>query len=800
MDSLLLDLRHALRSLRRAPGFALTAALSLALGIGVATAMFTVFQAVLLRPLPVRDADRVVALWSFRDPTVEIPVVTPEVDDVARASRMLSEVAGVVHWGAYPAPLEQEDHQPITLRQTVVTGNFFEVLGARPVIGRLLRREDGVTGAEPVAVLSYDAWRRHFGGDRRVLGRRLVEPTGGTTFTIVGVAPPGLDYPVGAEFWEATTPVTRTGMDVVARLAPGVSPGAARAEFLPLVRRLDRQYHIQLDPIGSSVRTLKDQMLGSARPILVALSSAVALLLLIACVNVGNLLLLRATLRGRELVIRRALGAGHVRIVRLLVVESALLGLAGGALGLVCAVGLLQALLALAPPGIPRLDLVRFAGTPAALAVGVTALAVLLFGVVPALLATRGDLGEALRADARSGSESRRRRQLRRLLVASQVALALIMLAGAGLLVRSLERLEHLDLGFDADRLAVVTLTIPAATYHTSDEYNAKVEQLYDAVRALPGVTALTPVLYPPYLGANLFQLRVVLPGQSPDDAAAYGSVPMEAGGSEYFRTFGIPIVRGRGVLDSDRAGSPKVAVVSEAVARRYWPGQDPIGQHFKFAGVDTASVRTVVGVAGDIRFRRLREPTPTIFVPWRQLMTFGTFALRTRGSFAPVLPRIRAVVRQLEPEWSIERAGTLDDYLAEPLAQPRLSTLLLSVFGVVALFLAAIGLYGVMASAVRERTRDLGVRMALGASPDRLPREVVTDALRVTGVGAVAGLALALLATRSLRALLFEVSPWDPLTLLGVCVLLLAVAVLAAYLPARRATRVDPVEALRAE
>ena len=797
MDILLRDLRIALRRLRRAPAFAATAVLILAIGIGMATAMFTTYHAVVLRKLPLRDPDRIVVLWTFRDPTVELPVRVTEVDDLRRQSRTLSNVAGFVHWGAQADPLTEGD-RPIVLKQAMVTAGFFDVLGARPVLGRLLRPEDGLEGAAPVAVISYQAWQRDFGGDPRALGRRLTTTQDQRSYAIVGVTQPGLDFPVGTDYWIRPRPFDL--IDVVARLAPNATPSSAQSEFLSIAQQLDRQRRAPAYPTGATVRTLTEAVLGDAKPVLVALTAAVTLLLLIVCVNVGNLLLLRASLRTPEIVIRRALGASSSQVARLLLAESALLATAGGALGLVCAGWLLHGLLAFAPVQLPRMDVIRLAGTPVGVSAGVTLLAVLLFGVLPSLLAARGDLGSLLRLDSRSGTETRGGHGFRQRLVASQMALAVVMLAGAGLLVRSLQRLERVDLGYDADRLSIVELAVPFAKYDSDQKIFAMFDDLYGRLRAVPGVTALTPVLYAPFLGANFMQVTPVLEGQAETAVDANPPVPLEGGGTEYFRTFGIPVLHGRGFLPGDREGAPKIVVVSEAVARRLWPGQDPVGKRLRFLGGDRRDWRTVVGVAGDIRFRRLKEATPTIYLPWHQLITFGTFAVRTRDALASVLPAVRRTVREFDPQMAVWDASTMDDHLAKPLAQPRLSTLLLSTFGLVGLLVAAIGLYGIVASIVQERTRELGVRLALGATPGRLRREVLAAALGVTSVGAVVGLAAALVSSRVLTGLLFQVSPTDPMTLAGVCVLLLGVGVGAAYLPARRAMLIDPAQALRAE
>src|SRR2546429_1430748 len=594
------DLRYALRQLRRAPTFAVAAWLILAIGIGMATASCTTYHAVVLRKLPLRDPDRIVVLWTFRDPTVELPVSVTEVDDLRRQSRTLSNVAGFVHWGAQADPLTEGD-RPIVLKQAMVTAGFFDVLGARPVLGRLLRPEDGLEGAAPVAVISYQAWQRDFGGDPRVLGRRLTTTQDQRSYAIVGVTPPGLDFPVGTDYWIGPRPFDL--IDVVARLALNATPASAQSEFLSIARQLDPERRTPVYPTGAAVRTLTQAVLGDTKPILVALTAAVTLLLLIVCVNVSSLLLLRASRRAPEIVMRRALGARSRQIARLLVAESALLALAGGALGLVCAAGLLHILPAFAPARVPRMDVIRLAGTPVDVAAGVTLVTVMLFGVVSALVAARGDLASLLRIDSRSGTETRRRRRFRQSLVASQVTLAVVMLAGAGLLVRSLQRLERLDIGYDADHLSIVDLAVPFAKYNSDPKIFAMFDDLYGRLRSVPGVTALTPVLYPPFLGANLMLLTPVLEGQSEAAVDANLPVPLEGGGTEYFHTFGIRILRGRGFLPSDREGAPRIVVVSEAVARRLSPRPVPAGKRLRFLGGDPRGWRTGVRVARDIRF-----------------------------------------------------------------------------------------------------------------------------------------------------------------------------------------------------
>ena len=801
MDRLAHDVRIALRGFRRTPAFTATVLAILALGIGMASTMAAVSDAVLRRRLPVVAPERVVALWPTREGT-EISLMSDDLERLRHDSRTMRAIAGFVHWGAVPYAVTDGD-RPLVLPQSRVTGNFFDVLGTRPVLGRLLRPEDDVAGASPVIALSYATWRRDFGGDPAVLGRRLHLSSFALDVTVVGVAPPGLDYPLGTAYWAPYATTGQGPVDLVARLTPGATPSAAGTELLAIMRRL----HPELALSGADVRGIAEAIVGRVRPALLVLTAAVALLLLIACVNVGSLLLLRASGRAREIAVRRAIGASTGDIVRQLVVESAMLGLAGGVVGAGVAAAFLRVMSARALGMLPRGDVVVAAGTPVALSAGVTLLTVLLCGVLPALAGARGAPASPLRFDARSGSGSRARRRARAWLVASQVALALVMLAGAGLLGRSLARLERQDLGYRADGLQFFQVTFPLTRFDTPAKYTPMLDRVATRLRAVPGVTALTSVLIPPFLGPDVFTWPTQVWGPSPAGMERPPLLPVETGGPDYFRTMGIPLVRGRGFLESDRDGAPLVTVVSEAAARRLWPGQDPIGKRFRFGlgeATDSTEWWTVVGVARDIRYRSLRDATPSLFLPARQSMTQGNFAMRSAGRTAAdrdaVLAAIRRALNEVDPDLGIWLPQTMDDYLAGPMAQPRLNAVLLSGFALVALLLAAIGLYGALASTVGERTRELGIRSALGATPSRLRRDVLGQALVVCGVGAVVGLAGALAASRLLTALLYDVSPTDPTALLGACALLLGVALAAVYLPARRATRIDPARALRAD
>ena len=803
MDRLEHDIRIALRGFRRTPSFTITAILILAVGIGMAVAMFTVYDAVLVRNLPVRDQDRIVELYTYQaDPKTDYYLLRSDLKQFASGTRTMADVAGVVHWGAPGAPLLDGD-RPLVINRTTVTGNFFDVLGARALLGRFLQPNDEAPGAAPVLVISYGTWMKEFGGDPRIVGRRLLEPYLRRSYEIVGVAPPGLEYPAGVGLWMPNwQPSDNLSVIAVARLKPGAGLHAAQAEFFATLDRL----HPERKYAGVHAQTLTQAIVGDVRPVLIVLAAAVGLLLLIACVNVGNLLLLRAASRGRELSIRRALGASLGDVFRQLVVESGLLGVAGGVLGLVAASALIKALLAVAPPKLPRLDDIAVTGAPLAIALVVTIGAVMLFGIVPALVGSRGELASPLRFDARAGRTTRAGRRARSVLVALQVALALIMLVGAGLLVRSLERLQRLTLGYNPEHLALVNISFSPDEYKNAQggvdqkKLNMLGEQLVPLWRAIPGVTAVTPALVPPFLGAGIFTGPMFKEGLTAEERKNSPMVPVEVGGTDYFRALGIPILRGRGFTDGDRENAQQVAVLSESIARQYWPNEDPIGKRIRYWSADTTALRTIVGIAGDIHWRSLREATPTIYLPWEQAYWQGSFAVRTSGDLSAVLPAIRRVTRGLNPVLTVWEAKPLDDLLAAPMAQPTMGALLLGTFALVSMLLAAVGLYGVMSSVVRASTRELGVRAALGASPERLRRGVIGQALGMAGAGAAAGLVVALGGARLLSTLLFQVSPTDPASIaVSVCVLL-SVAIVAAYIPARRATQIDPVDALRAD
>jgi putative ABC transport system permease protein len=806
MQTFLQDVRVGIRGLRRTPGFTLTAVLTLAVGIGLGTAVFTVADAFLLRPLPVRDQDRVVTLWgATRDGSVDnFPLLLPDARDFAARTRSLARVEFFGYGGAHLVPI-RDGGSVFRLRRSLVSGGYFELLGTRPALGRALRPEDDVAGAAPVVVLSHGGWQRYFGGDPRVLGRQLLLHDTGVAHTIVGVMPRGLDYPQGTDFWAPVIPNSRplgehpvyAELNILGRLRPGATAAEARAELTAYFQRPEAPaWHRSVHGV---VHGLTSAVLGDVRPALLAFAAAAALLLAITCINVANLLLVRGLARVREIAARTALGAGRGRIVGQLVTESAILAAGGGALGTLLAAAAVGAFVAFAPPGTPRLDEVRVNATIVGGAVAITALVTLLASLAPAVVTSRVELQDALRSGTRQGGASRRFRLGTEALVVGQVALALLVLSAAGLVGRSLVKLERVDLAFDARRLLVAELALPYQGFGDTRQQLALLDRLVPRLEAVPGVRAVAPALTAPFVSAGGIFGRVVAEGQSADEAARNPTLIFEVVTPSYFAVLGVPVRQGRAFSARDREGASPVAIISESAARHYWPGGEALGKRLKWGG----SWATVVGVVPDTRYRDLRDPRPSIYFPLAQ-STFPvaptTLVVRADGRPADLVPAIRRAVGTVEPGVALASAASVETLLEGPLAQSRLNALLLSVFAAAALALAAVGLFGVMATMVRQRTRELGVRMALGATGRELRGLVMRRGLAIAAAGAAVGLLGALLANRLLAAMLYGVSPTDVATLAGVTALLLAVAVLASLAPARASTRVDPVRALRAE
>ena len=799
MNHLSQDIRIAIRSLLRSPALASVAILTLGLGIGLATAVFTVADALLLRPLPVRDQDRVVVLWPETLDHHRWGLGLDEAREFGRLTSALGEVAFFSYYGALAKPIREGD-RVTRLRRAQVSGEFFDVLGVHPVLGRVLRPSDDVIGAAPVVVLSYAAWQRRFGGTNDVLGRRIQTHDDGLTYTVVGVMPQGLDFPKGTDFWAPVMASTPPGAikyfspDVIGRLAPGATAGRARDELNTFLSRPEARDKVH--KMSAVITPLAQLIVGDTKPALLIFAAAAVLLLLITCINVANLLVVSGLARSREFAVRSALGGSGRRLVAQLLTESGLLAMAGGALGVVVAALAVRGFVAFAPAGVPRLDEIHLNATALAGAAGVTALAMLLFSVAPAVTASHVDLHQALRSDVRL-SRSRRAGRLTEGLVVGQVALALLVLSSAGLIARSLVKLQGAQLSFEPSRLLISELSLPVDQYDNQTKQLAMLDRLVPRLAALPGVQAVAPVVALPYVTGWSGALAVE--GQSAEQMAANPVLNMEVVTPNYFTTFGIPILRGRGFTDADRAGALAVTMVGQSTAKHFWPRQDALGKHL-LMGNDTL---TIVGVVPDTRYHDLRATPPSVYFPLRQ-SPFGiaptVLAIRTISSPADMVPAVRRLIAETEPDIDLASAAPFESFLAGQLAQPRLNALLLAVFAGAALALAAIGLFGVVATMVRLRSREFGVRMALGATAGDVRRLVLQRGLVIAATGSALGLVGALLTNRLLTALLYQVSPTDSPTLAVVAGLLLAIAMVASLIPARQATRVDPMISLRTE
>jgi putative ABC transport system permease protein len=803
-------LRLALRSLRNSPTFTAAVIATLGISIGMSAAMFTVYKTVLVDRFPIVAQEQIAIMHPVDRRGTALDVPYEYLAEIARDSMRFRGVAGIYHLGARPTPFLNGD-VAIQLGVVHTSPNFFDLFGMRPVAGRFLRGDDGRPGTPPVVVLTHQAWRRIFAGDPAIVGRKLVLPLTHQYAEIVGVAPPGFDYPTGVDAWLPLPDGILLQVDIVARLAPHVTLAEARSGVFALTQQVhpfanesgaQGQQQARHEVSAVMAQTFVDAALGSSKPVIIVLALAVALLLVIACINIGNLMLVRLLGRSREIAVRQALGATQGQIAQPFVAEGMLLALAGGLVGSLLAIGALRLVHAAAPAQLRRSDMLDAVADPLVVAAGLTVLVWLLFGALLRVLPSRFDSYAALRTDLRTGAESTPRKRARRSLVAMQIALTVVMLSGAGLLGRTLARLSSMDLGYQPAQLSILAitsfgdarvLTNPELVFQTTKNLVAR-------IRATPGVVSVTPVESAPFKGESFFIMQVMAADAPPSERERASNIPFEFVGPDYFRTFEIPIHRGRGFQDSDTKGSARVVVVNETLARQLWPNQDPLGKQLMQAGDGT--VWTVVGVASDTRYRAVKNVGPVAYFDWEQVPPLNNWllALRTTSSLAAMLPSLRNATRDVDPSLKIWDAQTMDQLLGTPLAQPRLSALLMTGFSLVALLLSSIGLYGVISSAVRQQTRDIGVRMALGATSGAVRRLVLGDAFSILGIGATIGIVIALFSGRLLSSQLFGVSPVDPVTLALAVAVLLVIGMAAASLPAHRASRIDPMNVLRSE
>jgi predicted permease len=799
--ALVQDVRYGVRGLLRTPGFTLVAVLTLALGIGANTAIFGVVRGVLLRELPYPEPERLVRLWQPAPENPRGPFSFPDFEDWRTQSQSL-EAAGAYFFAEGRSGVDMVgDGEPLHVTSAFVTDGFFQTLGRAPQLGRPLQAQDHVPGQGHVVVLSHGMWQRRFGGSPDVLGRTVT--LDGRPSTVVGVMPRGFDFPSPAvEAWMPVAFLTQQEVPWqvrgsrwlmgVGRLRPGVTVDSARAELGGLARALEAEYPGSNARFGgATVVPLHESMVGEVKTSLLVLLGAVAFILLIACANLANLLLARGMVRQQELAVRSALGASPGRITRQLLTESLLLSLAGGGLGLIVAVLGAEWLVQLASGKLPRASEVRLDGAVLSFTMVLSALTGVLFGLVPAMRARAPSLQPLLKG-ASPGQGPGGGRRLRSGLVVAEVALAVVLASGAGLAARSLSHLMSTDLGFDPKGIAVVSLSMGSSH---DGERAAYYQRLLEAVRAIPGVESAGAAKTLPGQ-ADVEMLRLAIPGK-PDELVRANVLHISR---DYFRTLRIPVKSGREFTDNDRGGKDAryVVVVNETFVRRYGLVGDPIDQTLTLW--DTPM--TIVGVVGDTRQAGPSEPAePMLYLHALQVMRGGVnLMVRGRGDPLRVAADVRKAVWSVDPNQTIIRITTLDQQLSEVVARPRLLAVLMGLFAALGLLLGAVGIYGVLAYSVSQRRREIGVRLALGARPMDVLRMVMGGGLRLVGAGLALGLVGALALTRLMDSVLYGVRPHDPVTFASVVVGLLGVAVIASWLPARRATRVPPAVTLRAE
>ena len=788
-------------------GLTTAAVFTLAVGIAGTTTMFALVEGVLLRPLKVRDQGALMVAWKeVRSSSPgHWPFSIADLETIGRESRLLEHVAGVSYTGAVPVGVI-EDAAPSYIRTAAVSGDLFAVLGVDAVLGRSLQARDGVTGAENVLVITHGLWQRRYGGSPGAIGRRIM--IGERPFSVVGVMPADLEFPRGVEAWMTvaaahavrTNSAFQVAVDLLARLRPGVTRPQAADELKTLVATLDAGKQADERDLQVVTRPYEDVVVGDVRGAMLVLFAAVGLVLVIASANVANLLLMRGAAKRSELAVRAALGATGGRLAREVLAESVLLSLAAAALGLGVAWWLVQIVPAIIPDGLPRVEAVRIDAGVVAFCLGVAFVTAALAGLWPALSSSRVDVVAMLRSGSR-GAAGEGGQAARRTLVVAQVALAMTVIAAAGLLTRSLLKLQAVSEDLAVDQLVLAQLALPQADAADRGRHLRILTDVVDRLEASPGVRAATAVNATPFAGIG-WDALFTAEGQSADEATGNPLLNLESILPGYFDTFEVALVRGRYFTDADNERASAVAIVSEDVAARLWPDEDPIGKRLKIgAAASEQPWRTIVGVVRPTRYRELRDAWATLYLPAEQfLVAAQTVALRTDLAPAAAAALAREQVRAANPGVQVMSVVPFADLVERPLARPRFYALLIGLFGAASLVLSAIGLYAVMGASVRQRDREMGVRVALGATDADLRRLVLGEGLRLAAVGAVIGLLAASAGSRLLRGFLFEVQPLDPSSIAGAALLLAAAAALATYLPARRAARTDPGKMLRAD
>jgi putative ABC transport system permease protein len=809
VESLAQDLRFGLRMLRKNPGFTAVAVLTLALGIGANAAIFSVVNSVLLHPLAYNDPDHLVTILRYSN----YPISPANYLDYRDQSSSYESLGAAEYWSPNLTGVDSPDHL-LGLR---VTQNTMPLLGVQPVLGRLFVEGEDTAGNDHEVVLSYGLWRRRFSGDARSIGKSIV--LDGASYTIVGVMPADFHFApfwaTHAELWAplslAARAQTRDGnsLRLFARLRPGVTLAQARAEMATITARLEKLY--PGTNAGITVTPLKEKVVGNVETPLLVLFGAVGFVLLIACANVAHMLLARAAARQKEIAVRTALGARRSRVVRQVLTENLLLATMGGSLGLLLAYAGTRALVSLSPADIPRVESISIDAKVVFFLLAITALTSVAFGLAPALQTSALNLTDTLKESGRGSSDGVRRHRLRSVLIASEFALALTLLIGAGLMIRSFYALESIDPGFNPH--GVLTMIVPIAGSKEADSARRPVfyQQMLDRVRALPGVVSAAGINHVPIAG-DLWDRTFYIDGRPKPGPTDTPDAVYRIATPGYFQTMSIQLIAGRDIAATDNASAPPVVVINQRLARTFFPGQNPVGQHIALTSDASARWMTIIGVAKDaVEHDWSAKAAPEIYLAAFQTPEFLgrtglgnsayiTLVVRTAGDLAALTSSVKSAIWSLDSNLPISSVITMDDAVAQANAQPRFEMLLLAVFAAVALVLAAVGIYGVMSYSVAQRTHEIGIRISLGASRADVLRLVMRQGFSLALAGSAVGIVAAFFLARLIAKLLYGVPPTDPLTFVSLAALLLLVAMLASYIPARRAMRVDPMIALRHE
>jgi predicted permease len=816
------DIRYGLRQLIKHPAFTIIAILTLALGIGANTAIFSVVNAVLLKPLPFPEPDQLVAVGMTdlraKDQTVLNSMSYPDFFDFRDQNRTLTSIA-VYRDRSFALSAEEG---ATSLRGQKVSGEFFDVLGIKPQIGRAFTRADEQAGGGPAGftvIISHEFWQQHYGSDPNVVGRTITLDR--RPYTIAGVMPPGFQFPIqndpvdlyvtiadDASNPDGSEPQTKNrgshSLRGVARLKPGATAAQADADLAAIAGALTKQYPDTNTNFGVAAKPLREDMVGDVRTALYILFGAVVCVLLIANANVANLLLARASARGKEIALRAAMGASRVRIIRQLLTESVLLSGLGGIFGLILAQWGTEALIKTVPQNIPRIANIQLDASVLVFTLIVSLATGIIFGVVPAWQASHVDLNSSLKSGSRTGSAGEGKGRVRNALIIVEVALALVLLISAGLLIQSFARLGRVQPGLRTERLLTARIGLPDVGYPKNENIIAFFDQLLPRVRAIPGVESASAIVPLPLSGSNM--VTSFDKADSPLPQGQRNAAPVRIIAPDYFKTMGIPVRQGRVFDERDRYESAPVVIVNERFAQKYFPGENVIGKRIMpgFAADESGEkMREIVGMVGNVKHLSLKnEDSPEMYLPVTQI-PFQVMSLVIRTSVSnpnAITNSLRKELAAMDASIPLTSVRVFDEYISRSLARPRFNTLLLSIFAGTALILTAIGIYGVLAYSVAQRTSEIGIRIALGAGKSSIFRLIVGQAMTLVGISLVLGLAGAFAATRLLNSLLFGVGASDPVTFAGIVLLVSIVAFIAAWLPARRATRVDPIIALRAE